>query len=391
MARTKSVSVPEVGDKAPEFSLPSAQGGQLRLSMRTARGPAVVVFYRNSGSEECVEYFKALAVREGEINHAGASIAGIGVAEPDESREFARLTGLKSYLLYDYARVATGEYGLLEKDKERGDSARPAAFIVGSDNEVVHAWVGERPSPDEILAKITEITGLPKAEEDRTGRETEESFCQKSLCESKLATERRSWRGREAREAFAGGAGEAPGRAAGSPGERSRRRVRRWVRRRVRRGVAVTAHDRPDDDGRESSPEGSDAGGYRSLTDPEDLRARLSARDGYLEELTAEVGRLRLAADEARASREAGEERVRALEEECSALGEQVRGYEREAQTSRRRREGRDREVERLRRALQRRDEEKVPAEGSTTGGRGRGPGPRPGAPGGPPAAGYAG
>ena len=166
MARTKSVSVPEVGEKAPEFSLPSAQGGQLRLSMRTARGPVIIVFYRNSGFEECVEYFKALAAREGEINHAGASIVGIGVAEPPESREFARLTGLKSYLLYDYARVATGEYGLLEKDKARGDSARPAAFIVGSDNEVVHAWVGDRPSPDEILAKITEITGLPKAEED---------------------------------------------------------------------------------------------------------------------------------------------------------------------------------------------------------------------------------
>ena len=166
MARTKSVPVPEAGDKAPEFSLPSAQGGQLRLSMRTARGPVVIVFYRNSGFEECVKYFKALAAKEGEINHAGASVVGIGVAEPSESREFARLTGLKSYLLYDYARVAAEEYGLLEKDKERGDSARPAAFIVGNENEVVHAWAGDRPSPDEILAKITEITGLPKAEED---------------------------------------------------------------------------------------------------------------------------------------------------------------------------------------------------------------------------------
>lgn len=175
MARTKSVSVPEVGEQAPGFSLPSAQGGQLRLDVRTARGPVVIVFYRNSGSEECVEYFKALAEKEAEINHAGASIVGIGVAEPDESREFARLTGLKSYLLYDYARVATEAYGLLEKDKERGDSARPAAFVVGGDNAVVHAWVDERPSTEEILAKVTEITGLPKAEEDEPAEKKEKA------------------------------------------------------------------------------------------------------------------------------------------------------------------------------------------------------------------------
>ena len=48
MARTKALPVPEVGAEAPEFYLPSAQGGQLRLSMRTARGPVVVVDRRQS-------------------------------------------------------------------------------------------------------------------------------------------------------------------------------------------------------------------------------------------------------------------------------------------------------------------------------------------------------
>ena len=222
MARTKSVSVPEVGDKAPEFSLPSAQGGQLRLSVRTARGPVVILFYRNSGFEECVEYFKALAAKEGEINHAGASIVGIGVAEPSESREFARLTGLKSYLLYDYARVAAGEYGLLEKDKERGDSARPAAFIVGNENEVVHAWVGDRPSPDEILAKITEITGLPKAEEDEPAEKPKKAPAKDATGDGKA-------------EPASDGPGDGSGAAAGgaakrekpSPEERERRRAER--------------------------------------------------------------------------------------------------------------------------------------------------------------------
>jgi peroxiredoxin len=164
-ARTKTVPVPEVGSEAPEFHLPSAQGGQLRLGMRTARGPVVVVFYR-TWSEEDAEYFRALAQKEEEINLAAASVVGIGVSEPDDAREFVRASGIKSYVLYDYARVATRQWGLLEEDKEHGEYARPAVFIVGTDRNVAHAWVGERPEVDEILTKVSEITGLPKPPEE---------------------------------------------------------------------------------------------------------------------------------------------------------------------------------------------------------------------------------
>lgn len=162
MARTKTVTPPEVGGRAPEFVLPSAQGGQLRLSLRTVRGPVVVAFYRGVWSEECVEYFAALAGKEREINVAGATLVGIGAVEPDEAREFARSTGFKSYVLYDYVRVATRDYGVLEKDAEHGDAARPAVFLVDPDGAVRHAWLDERPTPEELLARVSEITGLPK-------------------------------------------------------------------------------------------------------------------------------------------------------------------------------------------------------------------------------------
>ncbi len=166
MARTKVASIPEVGDKAPEFNLPSAQGGQLRLSMRTARGPVVVVFYRGAWAEEDVEYFKALAEREDEINMAAASVVGISVAGPEEARDFVQQSGIKSYVLYDYARVASREWGTLQKDKEHGEYAHPAVFIVGTDHDIVHAWTDERPGAEEVLAKISEITGLPKPVEE---------------------------------------------------------------------------------------------------------------------------------------------------------------------------------------------------------------------------------
>ncbi len=168
MARTKTVAVPEVGGDAPEFNLPSAQGGQLRLSMRTVRGPVILVFY-GDGDEDDVRYFEGLAAKEDEINMAGGTVVGIGVSEPDDAREFVRKTGMKSYVLYDYARAATRAFGLLEGNKKSGDHARPAAFIIGGDHKIAHAWVGERPEPGEILAKISEITGLPRPAEEAEG------------------------------------------------------------------------------------------------------------------------------------------------------------------------------------------------------------------------------
>ena len=164
--RKQNEAVPEVGAEAPEFNLPSAQGGQLRLSMRTVRGPVVVVFYR-PGNEEDVEYFKALAEKEQEINLASGSVVGIGVAEPDAAREFARATGLKSYLLYDYARVTSSQWGVLEGDRRHGYSSRPAVFVVGPDGNVANAWTAGRPSSDELLEKVSAITGLPKKPEEK--------------------------------------------------------------------------------------------------------------------------------------------------------------------------------------------------------------------------------
>ncbi len=170
--RKQNAAVPEIGAEAPEFNLPSAQGGQLRLSVRTVRGPVVVAFYR-PGNEEDVQWFEALASKEQEINLASGSVVGIGVAEPEAAREFARATGLKSYLLYDYARIASAEWGVLERDRRHGDSSRPAVFVVGPDGKVAHAWTDGRPSPDELLEKVSAITGLPKKPEEEKPAEAE--------------------------------------------------------------------------------------------------------------------------------------------------------------------------------------------------------------------------
>jgi chromosome segregation ATPase len=92
--------------------------------------------------------------------------------------------------------------------------------------------------------------------------------------------------------------------------------------------------------------------------DPDELKARLGIKDNHIRELFEQITASRLAADEARASREAREGHIAALERDRTRLKERIRDLEEEARGRRRRRESLEREVARLRRELERKDGE---------------------------------
>jgi ribonuclease Y len=98
--------------------------------------------------------------------------------------------------------------------------------------------------------------------------------------------------------------------------------------------------------------------GGSEIPDPEELMARLGLKDNLIRELYEEITAFRLAADEARASKEAGEEHIEALERECAGLKERVRDLEEEARDRRRRRENSGRQITRLERELERKEGE---------------------------------
>jgi ribonucrease Y len=93
-------------------------------------------------------------------------------------------------------------------------------------------------------------------------------------------------------------------------------------------------------------------------SDPEELMARLEIRDNRIRELYEEIAAFRLAADEARASKEVGDEHIEALERERADLKERVMDLEEATRGRRRRREGSDRQIARLERELERKQGE---------------------------------
>jgi ribonuclease Y len=110
-------------------------------------------------------------------------------------------------------------------------------------------------------------------------------------------------------------------------------------------------------------PDGEEASGTTEtdrgeIQDPEELMARLGIKDNRIRELYEEITAFRLAADEARATKETGEEHIEALERECANLKERVRDLEEETRDRRRRRENSGRQIARLERELERKEGE---------------------------------
>jgi len=115
--------------------------------------------------------------------------------------------------------------------------------------------------------------------------------------------------------------------------------------------------------GGEQRPEGEEASGTTEIgrpeiSDPEELTVRLGIKDNHIRELYEEITASRLVADEARASKEAGEGHIESLERERDELKGRIRDLEEEVRGRRRRRESSERQIARLERELERKEGE---------------------------------
>jgi DNA repair exonuclease SbcCD ATPase subunit len=116
--------------------------------------------------------------------------------------------------------------------------------------------------------------------------------------------------------------------------------------------------DRTDEVGEQAADTTEVEVGRGEISDPEELMARLGMKDNRIRELYEEITAFRLAADEARASKEAGEGYIESLEQETARLKERIQNLEEEVRGRRRRREGSERQIARLERELERKDGE---------------------------------
>ena len=85
VARAGSAPGLAVGERAPDFTLPGADGQPVSLAQRLATGPVVLSFYRGDWCPYCNLELRALQAHLPQIGALGASLIAVSPQAPDRS------------------------------------------------------------------------------------------------------------------------------------------------------------------------------------------------------------------------------------------------------------------------------------------------------------------
>ncbi len=169
------------GDTAPDFELPNATGGTVRLTEALDKGPVILNFYRGGWCPFCNLELQALQSRMQEIKKLGATLIGISPETPDNSLTTAEKHQLDFDVLSDLGNKTAQDYGLIFTVYEEmrplylnwglnlpafnGDNSWelpvPATYLVDRERIVRAALVDKdytkRMEPDLVLAALRSL------------------------------------------------------------------------------------------------------------------------------------------------------------------------------------------------------------------------------------------
>ncbi|MER7016175.1 thioredoxin-dependent thiol peroxidase [Saccharopolyspora sp. NPDC000359] len=131
----------EVGDKAPEFSLPDADGNTVSLS--DYRGRSVVVYFYPAAStpgctKEACDFRDSLAV----LNDAGFDVLGISPDKPAKLATFRDAEGLTFPLLADEDKSVLAAWGAFGEKQNYGKTVQGvirSTFVVDAEGKIAKA------------------------------------------------------------------------------------------------------------------------------------------------------------------------------------------------------------------------------------------------------------
>jgi peroxiredoxin len=129
----------KVGDAAPEFNLPSTQGGRVKLS--ELKGNTVVLaFFPAAFTGGWTKEFQAYQAGIAKFDAAGAKVFGISTDNIPSQREFAQKNNIAVPFLSDFAkREVAAAYGVLNQD---AGVANRSTFVIDPEGKITYIEEG---------------------------------------------------------------------------------------------------------------------------------------------------------------------------------------------------------------------------------------------------------
>jgi peroxiredoxin Q/BCP len=148
-------AMPEAGQPAPNFSLPSQDGTPVSLS--DFKGKWVVLyFYPKDNTPGCTIEAHNFQRDLPKYEQDGAVVVGVSVDSPDSHKGFCAKQGLTFKLLADTDKKVVEEYGSLKNMGVMTLAARNT-FLIDPQGKIVKVWTGVDPAhhSEEVLAELS--------------------------------------------------------------------------------------------------------------------------------------------------------------------------------------------------------------------------------------------
>ena len=153
LAAVRAAEVPQVGQTAPAFSLPSQEGGP--VSLKDFRGKWVVLyFYPKDMTQGCTIEAHNFQQDLPKYDQKHAVIVGVSVDSTDSHKEFCAKESLTFKLLSDTDKNVVDQYG---SHSPRGMASRNP-FLIDPTGKIVKVWTGVNPAKhsEEVLAALSD-------------------------------------------------------------------------------------------------------------------------------------------------------------------------------------------------------------------------------------------
>lgn len=172
-----------VGQRAPDFALPDANGAKVSLGNLRSRGPVVLSFYRGAWCPYCNLELQAWQRHLPDLKDRGAAFAAISPQTPDASLTLAQKHALAYPVLSDLGNRVAREFGIVytldsslrpiyeqfgvdlqaHNDDSSFELPVPATYLIGRDGIVAGAWIDadyrHRAEPSTVLTQLDELVG----------------------------------------------------------------------------------------------------------------------------------------------------------------------------------------------------------------------------------------
>lgn len=146
--------MPQAGQTAPDFTLPSQDGSQ--ISLDSFHGKWVVLyFYPKDMTSGCTVEAHNFQRDQDKYEKAGAVVVGVSVDTPDSHKQFCTKEGLSFRLLADQDKKVVKQYGSLAVYQ----MAKRNTFLIDPSGKIVKVWTGVDPAhhSEEVLAALTQM------------------------------------------------------------------------------------------------------------------------------------------------------------------------------------------------------------------------------------------